>query len=285
MNWEDFDFVPNDFTTGATTGATYPDTDYLRTNENGEWIRESGIAPKSTFCIAIDRCVNDKFEMSNQQCSDVNHCERGTHDCDAGLECIYNGDSEYSCSCASGYDVACAHEQPVVYDYELIKENGECPGQVFITEVDYQLVTMQECFALGESFQNGPCAERIVEWGNSGTFDPDGTGYCLCYPDICTEADHFGDGGEHILSFGTATPTECTQDACIDINECDVANECDTLGGSCVNTVGSFECDYEYNCGDRVFKFAWSNQRNFVEAEHFCRRVENSFGSNITRGY
>ena len=89
------------------------------------------------------------------------------------------------------------------YYYELIKVNAQCnwKRRSTVTDNPEALITLQECFRLVESKQGNPCAERIVEWGNSNSFEPSSTGYCLCYYDICTEELTTSDGGEHLLRF------------------------------------------------------------------------------------
>jgi len=89
------------------------------------------------------------------------------------------------------------------YYYELMKVNAQCNYQrrSWVTDEAFALITLQECFRLVESKQGNSCAERIVEWGNSNSFEPSSTGYCLCYYDICTEELTTSDGGEHLLRF------------------------------------------------------------------------------------
>jgi len=88
------------------------------------------------------------------------------------------------------------------YYYELIKVNAQCNvRRSWVTDDAYDKITLQECFRLAELKQSNPCAERIVEWGNSNSFEPSSTGYCQCYYDICTEELITSDGGEHLLRF------------------------------------------------------------------------------------
>ena len=67
----------------------------------------------------------------------------------------------------------------VLKSYALLKKNAECDKRASLTADASATVGLQECFALAE--QSDFCAEELVEWGNSNTFDPDSTGYCLCY--------------------------------------------------------------------------------------------------------
>ena len=99
------------------------------------------------------------------------------------------------------------------YYYELIKVNAQCnlSQRSWVTDNSYEFITLEECFRLVESKQDNPCAERIVEWGNSNSFEPNSTGYCLCYHDICTEELSSSDGGEHLVRFIPEGSTSTTQ--------------------------------------------------------------------------
>ena len=98
------------------------------------------------------------------------------------------------------------------YYYELIKVNAQCNLSQRTRVTDTQrLITLEECFRLAESKQDNPCAERIVEWGDSNSFEPDSTGYCFCYNDICTEELSSDDDGEHLVRFIPEGSTSTTQ--------------------------------------------------------------------------
>ena len=101
------------------------------------------------------------------------------------------------------------------YYYELMKVNAQCNYQrrSWVTDEAFALITLQECFRLVESKQGNSCAERIVEWGNSNSFEPSSTGYCLCSNDICTEELSTSDGGEHLLRFIPEDLSTCSGNA------------------------------------------------------------------------
>ena len=65
--------------------------------------------------------------------------------------------------------------------YELLKENGECKnsGKRINLLAANEKVGLKECCALAD--RSNDCAENLVEWGNSATFDPDSKGHCKCY--------------------------------------------------------------------------------------------------------
>jgi len=83
------------------------------------------------------------------------------------------------------------------YYYELIKLNAQCPRRSSIKSG----ITLPECFRLAESKQGNNCAERLVEWGNSGPFEPNGVGKCHCFSDKCTEEQMYYEYGEHMVKF------------------------------------------------------------------------------------
>ena len=99
------------------------------------------------------------------------------------------------------------------YYYELIKVNAQCRPETNRAALHSGVITLPECFRLAESKQGNPCAERIVEWGDdrSNSFEPDSTGYCLCYNAICTEELSSSDNGEHLVRFIPEGSTSTTQ--------------------------------------------------------------------------
>merc|ERR1711990_205964 len=102
-----------------------------------------------------------------------------------------NKADSYRCSC------------PKVYEYELIGENKECPGQIH-PGGDGTRRTLQDCINQAAAADSG-CVGNKIEWGAFGweTYlnDPSVLGKCYCYPTACPEEEWFDEGGEHIVSY------------------------------------------------------------------------------------
>ena len=86
----------------------------------------------------------------------------------------------------------------------MLEENTQCsisriwlqPGQQGTLNSN---TTLEECFEL--AMINDDCAENVVEWGHNFVFDPNSTGYCLCYKELCTPDLYEKENGEHLIRF------------------------------------------------------------------------------------
>ena len=63
-------------------------------------------------------------------------------------------------------------------------------------------------------------------------------------------------------------------DECVDINECSdphASDYCeDNYAGTCVNTIGSYTCDGELVCLDRIFTIHWGKKMYYHDAVSYC---------------
>jgi len=110
-------------------------------------------------------------------------------------------------------------------------------------------ITNRQCYDVDE------CAEQLHDCqANQVCTNTDGSYECAC--DSGYEEDESGN--------------------CVDIDECTEPNDgflsCVDFG-TCVNNDGSFICNGEFECSDRVFRFNWSNKRNFHDAKEHCESL------------
>ncbi|XP_022111457.1 fibrillin-1-like [Acanthaster planci] len=166
------------------------------------------------------RCDNGFEEINDTHCEDFDECATMTDNCDADQGTCTDIPGGYTCSCASGYELA--SDMRNCFDTDECSGNtNNCDGNATCTNTNGGF----NCTCNGGYEGNGTTCANINECvtnqpchANSTCADNEGSYSCAC------NTGFVGDGV-----------------SCFDINECSMSDICND-SAVCMNTEGSYTC-------------------------------------------